>query len=309
MNYFPSLKVLRLKIQFAYQTMSPRKHKYGENLNLYLNEIGKIPLLTKEAEVELAQIIADESKREEDKQEALERFVAANLLFVVSTAQKYLGNGLSMLDLIGAGNEGLIRAVQKFDHTRGVKLISYAVSWIRVKILLALDEQSYSEYIPSNQQALLNKILKTRRRLEGTLERAPLPEEIADASDVPISDVVALLETAQQKYSIDDSVSLYDRPTNPLDRIPDPTSPSPEIQILQKDSLENILRVLETLEQDEREIIILYFGIGRADSLSLAQIGRSRGIPILEVRETLDRAIRRLKYLPRLKILREIHFE
>src|SRR5213083_2947742 len=162
-------------------------NRESQSLDKYLQEIGKVDLITADEEVELAQKIKDGDQR------ALEKLTRANLRFVVSVAKQYQNQGLSLPDLINEGNLGLIKAARRFDETRGFKFISYAVWWIRQSILQALAEQSRIVRLPLNQVGALNKISKSYSKLEQDLEREPTPEELAELLDMDIEEVAATL--------------------------------------------------------------------------------------------------------------------
>src|SRR5499427_2790845 len=172
-------------------------NRESQSLEKYLQEIGKVDLITPEEEVKLARLI------KQGDQKALDRLTKANLRFVVSVAKQYQNQGLSLPDLINEGNLGLIKAAQRFDETKGFKFISYAVWWIRQSILQALAEQSRIVRLPLNKIGSLNKINKTFRRLEQEYEREPSPDELATVLEINTDEVVTTLGIAARHVSVD----------------------------------------------------------------------------------------------------------
>jgi len=272
-------------------------NRESQSLDKYLQEIGKVDLLTADEEVELAKRI------KEGDQIALEKLTKANLRFVVSVAKQYQNQGLSLGDLINEGNLGLIKAAQRFDETRGFKFISYAVWWIRQSILQALAEQSRIVRLPLNRVGSLNKISKTFSELEQKYEREPSPEELADVLQVSTAEVVDTMKISGRHVSMDapfvqgEENSLLDVLANDSEETPD--------QSLMTDSLRReVQRALSTLTQREADVITLYFGLNGEHVLTLEEIGEKFNLTRERVRQIKEKAIRRLRHTSRSKALK-----
>jgi len=267
------------------------------SLDKYLQEIGKVDLITAEEEVELAQRI-----REGD-QIALEKLTKANLRFVVSVAKQYQNQGLSLPDLINEGNLGLIKAAQRFDETRGFKFISYAVWWIRQSILQALAEQSRIVRLPLNKIGSINKINKAYASIEQEEERAPSASEIATFLDMSESDVKESQRNSGRHVSMDAPL-VEGEDSNLYDVLRSGESPNPDKQLLNASLSIEIERALETLTPREADVVRLYFGLENKQSLTLEEIGERFDLTRERVRQIKEKAIRRLKHASRSKILK-----
>jgi RNA polymerase primary sigma factor len=267
------------------------------SLDKYLQEIGKVDLITAEEEVELAQRI-----REGD-QVALEKLTKANLRFVVSVAKQYQNQGLSLPDLINEGNLGLIKAAQRFDETRGFKFISYAVWWIRQSILQALAEQSRIVRLPLNKIGSINKINKAYASIEQEEERAPSASEIATFLDMSESDVKESQRNSGRHVSMDAPL-VEGEDSNLYDVLRSGESPNPDKGLLNASLSIEIERALETLTPREADVIRLYFGLDSKQSLTLEEIGERFDLTRERVRQIKEKAIRRLKHASRSKILK-----
>ncbi|MBL4745197.1 MAG: RNA polymerase subunit sigma [Flavobacteriaceae bacterium] len=267
------------------------------SLDKYLQEIGKVDLITADMEVELAQRI------KEGDQVALEKLTKANLRFVVSVAKQYQNQGLTLPDLINEGNLGLIKAAKRFDETRGFKFISYAVWWIRQSILQALAEQSRIVRLPLNKIGSINKINKMYAFLEQENERPPSPEEIAKKLDMTVNDVKESLKNSGRHVSMDAPL-IEGEDSNLYDVLNTGDSPNPD-RVLLHDSLKiEIERALETLTPREADVVQLYFGLGDAHPMTLEEIGETFDLTRERVRQIKEKAIRRLKHTSRSKILK-----
>ncbi len=267
------------------------------SLDKYLQEIGKVDLITADEEVELAQRI------KAGDQVALEKLTKANLRFVVSVAKQYQNQGLTLPDLINEGNLGLIKAAQRFDETRGFKFISYAVWWIRQSILQALAEQSRIVRLPLNKIGSINKINKTFAFLEQAHERVPSAEEIAKELDMTVEDVKQSLKNSGRHVSMD--APLIDgEDSNLYDVLKFGESPNPEKDLLVESLQTEIDRALETLTPREADVIRLYFGLGQQQPLTLEEIGETFELTRERVRQIKEKATRRLKHTSRSKILK-----
>ena len=273
-------------------------NRESQSLEKYLQEIGKVDLLTPEEEVDLAQ------KIKEGDQEALERLTKANLRFVVSVAKQYQNQGLSLSDLINEGNLGLIKAAQRFDETRGFKFISYAVWWIRQSILQALAEQSRIVRLPLNKVGSLNKINRAFSELEQEFEREPSPEELAELLEIPTEEVETTLGVAARHVSMD--APFIDGEDNSLlDVLENNSTPDTDSALEYSESLrKEIERSLNTLTDRQADVIKLYFGIGIEHPMSLEDIGDKFGLTRERVRQIKDKAINKLRSVNRSKLLK-----
>jgi len=267
------------------------------SLDKYLQEIGKVDLITAEEEVELAQ------KVKQGDQLALERLTKANLRFVVSVAKQYQNQGLTLPDLINEGNLGLIKAAQRFDETRGFKFISYAVWWIRQSILQALAEQSRIVRLPLNKIGSINKINKTYAFLEQSHERPPSAEEIANELDMTINDVKESMKNSGRHVSMDAPL-VEGEDSNLYDVLRSGESPNPDKELIHESLKTEIVRALETLTPREADVIKLYFGLGENHPMTLEEIGETFDLTRERVRQIKEKAIRRLKHTSRSKILK-----
>jgi len=277
---------------------SPAK-KVGKeegSLDQYLREISKYPLLRREDEVTLAQDIHTGCE------EALDKLVRSNLRFVVSVAKKYQNQGVSLSDLINEGNLGLIRAAHKFDETKGIKFISYAVWWIRQAILQALAEQSRIVRVPLNRAGTLHRIGRRSAALQQELGRDPTIDEIAEGMDIPRDEVAKTLAISQTHLSLD--APLTPGEDNKLmDYLPDEQSPGPDDQTFEHALTGSIEEVLRTLKEREAKILRLYFGLESQEAMTLEEIGGLLGITRERVRQIKEKALARLRHVSRARSL------
>jgi RNA polymerase primary sigma factor len=267
------------------------------SLDKYLQEIGKVDLITADEEVELAQRIKAGDQR------ALEKLTKANLRFVVSVAKQYQNQGLTLPDLINEGNLGLIKAAQRFDETRGFKFISYAVWWIRQSILQALAEQSRIVRLPLNKIGSINKINKMFALLEQSSERAPSAEEIAKELDMTVNDVKESMKNSGRHLSMDAPL-VEGEDSNLYDVLRSGESPNPDRELIHESLQTEIERALETLTPREADVVRLYFGLGDQHPMTLEEIGETFDLTRERVRQIKEKAIRRLKHTSRSKILK-----
>jgi RNA polymerase primary sigma factor len=272
-------------------------NRESASLDKYLTEIGKHELISAEEEVILA------GRIRLGDQEAIDKLTNANLRFVVSVAKQYQNRGMTLPDLINEGNMGLIKAVKRFDESRGFKFISYAVWWIRQSILQAVNEQSRMIRLPLNKVGSLNQIRKTQGILEQRLEREPSIEEMATELQISESEVQINLSISGRHVSTDaligdsESMSLMDLLVNHDAVQPDEELMSTSLQT-------EIKRALSTLTERERDIIGLYYGIGYKHGFTLEEIGERYELTRERVRQIKEKAIRRLKHVSRSKILK-----
>ena len=267
------------------------------SLDKYLQEIGRVDLITADEEVELAQRIKAGDVA------ALEKLTKANLRFVVSVAKQYQNQGLTLPDLINEGNLGLIKAAQRFDETRGFKFISYAVWWIRQSILQALAEQSRIVRLPLNKIGSINKINKMYAYLEQANERVPSAEEIACELDMSVNDVKESMKNAGRHISMDAPL-VEGEDSNLYDVIRSNESPNPDKALILDSLRTEIERALETLTPREADVVRLYFGLSDQHAMTLEEIGETFDLTRERVRQIKEKAIRRLKHTSRSKILK-----
>lgn len=273
-------------------------NRESQSLEKYLQEIGRVELITPEEEVQLAIRIKQGDLK------ALDRLTKANLRFVVSVAKQYQNQGLSLPDLINEGNLGLIKAAQRFDETRGFKFISYAVWWIRQSILQSLAEQSRIVRLPLNKVGLTNRINKAYQQLEQEYEREPSAEELAELLELDTEEVAATLGMSARHVSMDSPISEGEDSTL-VDVMMNPNAESADEDIANRQSLKlEIERSLNTLTERQQEVIRYFFGIGIDHPMSLEDIGDRFSLTRERVRQIKDKAINRLKNASRSNLLR-----
>ena len=267
------------------------------SLDKYLQEIGKVELLSAEKEVELAKRI------KKGDREALETLIKANLRFVVSVSKQYQNQGLSLSDLINEGNVGLIKAAERFDETRGFKFISYAVWWIRQSILQALAEQARIVRLPLNKIGSINKINKAFNKLEQEFQREPTVEEIAEIMDMKPDLIEDSLNSSSAHISMD--APLREEEANNLyDVMLNEDSPVPDEALMDHSLRQEIERSLATLGEREAEILRYYFGLKGYQQHTLEEIGDEFGLTRERVRQIKEKAIKKLKNQYRNRLLK-----
>ncbi|MEK7667072.1 MAG: RNA polymerase sigma factor RpoD/SigA, partial [Gemmatimonadota bacterium] len=264
---------------------SVRKASVEEgSLDQYLREISQYPLIPREEEIRLAKAIRDADA------EALDKLVRSNLRFVVSVAKKYQNQGVSLADLINEGNLGLIRAAHKFDETKGIKFISYAVWWIRQAILQALAEQSRIVRVPLNRAGTLHRIGKRSSALLQELGREPTAEEIAEGMDISEEEVAKTLSISQSHLSLDAPLTPGED-NKLLDYLPDEHNATPDEETFEHALTESIEKVLSSLKEREAKILRLYFGLEGKEPMTLEEIGGLLGITRERVRQVKEKAL------------------
>ena len=264
----------------------------------YLREIGRVPLLDAEQEVELAKRYEKADKRAKDK------LTESNLRLVVSIAKKYIGRGLSLLDLIQEGNQGLIRAVEKYDWRKGYKFSTYATWWIRQAITRAIADQARTIRIPVHMVETINKLYRTSRRLMQELGLEPTPEEIGEELEIDADRVREIFKIAQEVTSLEAPVG-EDGESMLGDFIPDEGQPSPVDQA-SKQLLKNHLdEVLATLSDREARVLKLRFGLEGNKQMTLEEVGKVFGVTRERIRQIEAKALRKLKHPSRRKKLQD----
>jgi RNA polymerase primary sigma factor len=281
--------------------ISMRKDAHDEgSLDQYLKEISVYPLLAREDEVRLAQAIR---RGDED---ALEILVRSNLRFVVSVAKKYQNQGVPLGDLINEGNLGLIRAAHRFDETRGIKFISYAVWWIRQAILQALAEQGRIVRVPLNRASTLHRIGKHRSTLLQQLGREPTAEEVADDLDLRQEEVEQTLSLARAHLSLDAPL-VPGQDGRLMDYLPDIFAAPPDSEAYSRALTQTVEDALATISEREARILRLYFGIDDQEPKTLEEIGAILGITRERVRQIKERALARMRHASRARLLDSFH--
>ena len=268
-------------------------------VRMYLREIGKIPLLKSEEEISLAQ------KIEKGDRKAKRKLTESNLRLVVSIAKKYVMRGLSLLDLIQEGNQGLIRAVEKYDWRKGYKFSTYATWWIRQAITRAIADQARTIRIPVHMVETINKLIRIQRQLMQSLGREPTAEEIAETmGEMTATRVRELLKIAQDTTSLETPVG--DEDDSMLgDFIADTSQPSP-IESASRELLkENIEEVLSTLTDREARVLRMRFGLDGKNPMTLEEVGREFGVTRERIRQIEAKALRKLKHPSRRKKLQD----
>ncbi|MFH1896377.1 MAG: RNA polymerase sigma factor RpoD [bacterium] len=264
----------------------------------YLREIGKVPLLTKEQEVELAKKI---EKNDEKSRQAM---INANLRLVVSIAKKYIGRGLTFLDLIQEGNMGLMRAVEKFDWRRGYKFSTYATWWIRQAITRAIADQARTIRIPVHMIETINKYKRIKREMEQRLEREVTPEEVGEKMNIEPEKAQMIVKIMQHPTSLEAPVGK-EKDSFLKDFIPDEEKMSP-IDSASYDLLKGqIMKVLDTLNDRERKVLELRFGLVDNKPRTLEQVGKEFGVTRERIRQIEAKALRKLRHPSRSQKLRD----
>lgn len=267
------------------------------SLDKYLQEIGRVDLISPEEEVNLAR------KIKSNDTDALRKLVKANLRFVVSVAKQYQNQGMTLPDLINEGNLGLMKAAQRFDETRGFKFISYAVWWIRQSILQALAEQARIVRLPVNKIGSINRINKAFAKLEQEYEREPTSQEIAEILEMVPEEVKDALKTNGRTVSMDAPISA-EEDNNMYDVLQSVDTPSPDRNLINESLAYEIERALSTLSSRESKVLKLYFGLGMKHPFTLEEIGEELSLTRERVRQIKEKAIKRIQFTTRCRILK-----
>ena len=267
-------------------------------VRMYLREIGRIPLLTYEQELDLAKRIL------EDDEEAKQKLAESNLRLVVSIAKKYVGRGMLFLDLIQEGNMGLIKAVEKFDYTKGFKFSTYATWWIRQAITRAIADQARTIRIPVHMVETINKLIRTSRHLLQQLGREPSVEEIAEEMEIPVEKVMEIQKIAQDPVSLETPIGEEDD-SHLGDFIQDDDSPAPHDSAAYTLLKEQLEEVMNTLTPREAKVLKLRFGLEDGKARTLEEVGRQFQVTRERIRQIEAKALRKLKHPSRSKKLRD----
>lgn len=269
-----------------------------DSVKIYLQQIGKIPLLDAEQELEVAKTIMECDGKEKEK--AITKLVNANLRLVVSIAKKYIGRGLSFLDLIQEGNLGLMKAAEKFDYTKGYKFSTYSTWWIQQAITRAIADKSRLIRLPVHMIETLGKIKKASTELTIQNGYAPGKEELAYKVGMPLSKLNSLIESAQSTVSMETPANQKEDNAVIADFIVDESTLSPDIRVTQENLFGDINKMLGKLSQKERDVLMLRFGLGKdGERKTLEEIGTQYNVSRERIRQIENRAISKLRKLCR----------
>ncbi len=267
-------------------------------VKVYLKEIGRVPLLTSEEEIELAIRISDGDVS------AKQRLSEANLRLVVSIAKRYLGRGMQFLDLIQEGNLGLIKAVEKFDYTKGFKFSTYATWWIRQAITRAIADQARTIRIPVHMVETINKVKKVQSQLLHQNGHEPSPDEIAEEIDMPVDKVREIMRVAQEPVSLETPIG-EEEDSHLGDFIPDNDAPAPADAASHTMLREQLSDVLSTLTPREAKVLKLRFGLEDGRSRTLEEVGKEFNVTRERIRQIEAKALRKLRHPSRSRKLKD----
>ena len=267
-------------------------------VRMYLKEIGKVPLLSAEEEIELAK------KMEQGDENAKKRLAEANLRLVVSIAKRYVGRGMLFLDLIQEGNLGLIKAVEKFDYRKGYKFSTYATWWIRQAITRAIADQARTIRIPVHMVETINKLIRVSRQLLQELGREPTPEEIAEEMDMPVDRVREILKISQEPVSLETPIG-EEEDSHLGDFIQDDNVPVPADAAAFTLLKEQLVEVLGTLTEREQKVLRLRFGLDDGRARTLEEVGKEFNVTRERIRQIEAKALRKLRHPSRSRKLKD----
>ena len=267
-------------------------------VRMYLKEIGKVPLLTADEEIELAK------RMEEGDEEAKKRLAEANLRLVVSIAKRYVGRGMLFLDLIQEGNLGLIKAVEKFDYNKGFKFSTYATWWIRQAITRAIADQARTIRIPVHMVETINKLIRVSRQLLQELGREPTPEEIAERMEIPVERVREIIKISQEPVSLETPIG-EEEDSHLGDFIQDDNVPVPADAAAFTLLKEQLTDVLATLTERERKVLRLRFGLDDGRARTLEEVGKEFNVTRERIRQIEAKALRKLRHPSRSRKLKD----
>lgn len=276
----------------------PASFKIDDSVRMYLKEIGRVPLLTSEEEIDLAKRI------EMGDSEAKQRLAEANLRLVVSIARRYVGRGMSLLDLIQEGNMGLMKASEKFDHTMGFKFSTYATWWIRQAITRSIADQARTIRVPVHMVETMNKLSRVTRQLVQDLGREPSVEEIAKVMELSTDKVREIMKIAQDPVSLETPIG-EENDSHLVDFIEDHEALAPADSAAYKMLQEQVEDVLDTLSEREEHVLRLRFGLNDDRSRTLEEVGKVFGVTRERIRQIEAKALRKLRHPSRSKRLKD----
>ena len=276
----------------------PESVSVEDHVRMYLKEIGKVPLLSLDDEVKLAQEMMNGSET------AKQRLAEANLRLVVSIAKRYVGRGMQFLDLIQEGNLGLIKAVEKFDHTKGYKFSTYATWWIRQAITRAIADQARTIRIPVHMVETINKLMRIQRQLIQENGREPQPEEVAKEMNMSIEKVREIMKIAQEPVSLETPIG-EEEDSHLGDFIPDDDAPAPQDAASFTMLKEQLDTVLNTLTEREAKVLRQRYGLDDGRARTLEEVGVEFGVTRERIRQIEAKALRKLRHPSRSKKLRD----
>ena len=276
----------------------PKGIAVDDPVRMYLKEIGKVPLLSADEEIELAK------RMEQGDEEAKKRLCEANLRLVVSIAKRYVGRGMLFLDLIQEGNLGLIKAVDKFDYTKGYKFSTYATWWIRQAITRSIADQARTIRIPVHMVETINKLIRVSRQLLQTYGREPSPEEIAEEMGISVDKVREIQKIAQEPVSLETPIG-EEEDSHIGDFIPDEDVPAPAEAAAFSMLKEQLVEVLDTLTEREQKVLKLRFGLDDGRARTLEEVGKEFDVTRERIRQIEAKALRKLRHPSRSKKLKD----
>lgn len=276
----------------------PKSIAVDDPVRMYLKEIGKVPLLSADEEIELAK------RMEKGDEEAKKRLCEANLRLVVSIAKRYVGRGMLFLDLIQEGNLGLIKAVDKFDYTKGYKFSTYATWWIRQAITRSIADQARTIRIPVHMVETINKLIRVSRQLLQTYGREPSPEEIAKEMGISVEKVREIQKIAQEPVSLETPIG-EEEDSHLGDFIPDEDVPAPAEAAVFSMLKEQLVEVLDTLTEREQKVLKLRFGLEDGRARTLEEVGKEFDVTRERIRQIEAKSLRKLRHPSRSKKLKD----
>lgn len=293
-----NMKEMEAEVEEEIDITLPDDMSIDDPVRMYLKEIGKVPLLSSAAEIELAK------RMEQGDDEARKRLAEANLRLVVSIAKRYVGRGMLFLDLIQEGNLGLIKAVEKFDYSKGYKFSTYATWWIRQAITRAIADQARTIRIPVHMVETINRLMRVSRQLLQELGRDPQPEEIAKVMEIPVSRVREIMKISQEPVSLETPIGEEDD-SHLGDFIPDDDVPVPAEAAAFTLLKEQLIEVLDTLTEREQKVLRLRFGLDDGRARTLEEVGKEFSVTRERIRQIEAKALRKLRHPSRSKKLRD----
>ena len=298
----PAAEPTREAAEDASDMSTPEGVSIDDPVRMYLKEIGKVPLLTADEEIAIAKQL--ESGTPEEKEEAKRKLSEANLRLVVSIAKRYVGRGMLFLDLIQEGNLGLIKAVEKFDYTKGFKFSTYATWWIRQAITRAIADQARTIRIPVHMVETINKLIRVSRQLLQEYGREPSPEEIAKEMGISEAKVREIIKIAQEPVSLETPIG-EEEDSHLGDFIPDDDAPAPAEAASFALMKEQLMEVLDTLTPREEKVLRLRFGLDDGHQRTLEEVGKVFNVTRERIRQIEAKALRKLRHPSRSKKLKD----